>query len=105
MQDIILPPFAPILMESTRAIGYSLEAAIADIVDNCIGALSSNVWISFFPVGDEYISILDDGHGMSGSDLNTAMQYGSKSPIESRDSTDLGRFGLEIGRASCRERV
>jgi len=106
MQDIILPPFAPILMESTRAIGYSLEAAIADIVDNCIGALSSNVWISFFPVGDEYISILDDGHGMSGSDLNTAMQYGSKSPLENRDSTDLGRFGLGLKTASlsqCRK--
>ena len=43
MQDIILPPFAPILMESTRAIGYSLEAAIADIIDNCIGALSSKI--------------------------------------------------------------
>lgn len=28
------PPFAPVLMESTRAIGYSLEAAIADIIDN-----------------------------------------------------------------------
>ena len=30
MQVRETPPFAPVLMESTRAIGYSLEAAIAD---------------------------------------------------------------------------
>ena len=44
------PPFAPTLMESTRAIGYSLEAAIADIVDNSIAAKSGKVQISFFPI-------------------------------------------------------
>ena len=32
MQVRETPPFAPVLMESTRAIGYSLEAAIADII-------------------------------------------------------------------------
>ena len=31
-----LPPYAPTLIESTRAIGYSLEAAVADIIDNSI---------------------------------------------------------------------
>ena len=35
MHSVLLPPYAPILMESTRAIGYSIEAAIADIIDNC----------------------------------------------------------------------
>ena len=39
MQVKDTPPFAPVLMESTRAIGYSLEAAIADIIDNCITKL------------------------------------------------------------------
>lgn len=38
MQVRETPPFAPVLMESTRAIGYSLEAAIADIIDNSIAA-------------------------------------------------------------------
>lgn len=33
-----LPPYAPTLIESTRAIGYSLEAAVADIIDNSIAA-------------------------------------------------------------------
>ena len=33
MQTFELPPYAPTLIESTRAIGYSLEAAVADIID------------------------------------------------------------------------
>lgn len=41
-------------MESTRAIGYSLEAAIADIIDNSLAADASIVHLNFFPVGDEY---------------------------------------------------
>ena len=34
MKTKSLPPYAPTLIESTRAIGYSLEAAVADIIDN-----------------------------------------------------------------------
>lgn len=34
MKIIDMLPFAPVLMESTRAMGYNLEAAVADIIDN-----------------------------------------------------------------------
>lgn len=44
-----LPPYAPTLIESTRAIGYSLEAAAADIIDNSIAAGAKNIDIYFFP--------------------------------------------------------
>lgn len=94
------PPYAPVLMESTRAIGYSLEAAIADIVDNSIAARASNVQISFFPVGDAYVCMLDDGQGMDAETIDVAMQYGSKSPSETRDAADLGRYGLGLKTAS-----
>ena len=87
-----MPPFAPVLMQSTRAIGYSLEAAIADIIDNSIAAKAGKVQLSFFPVGDAYVSILDNGTGMDDAQMNIAMQYGSKSPTETRDSSDLGRY-------------
>ena len=92
MQVRETPPFAPVLMESTRAIGYSLEAAIADIIDNSIAATAGKVQLSFFPVGDAYVSILDNGTGMDDAQMNIAMQYGSKSPTETRDSYDLGRY-------------
>ena len=36
MEERIVMPYAPILVESTRSIGYSFEAAVADIIDNSI---------------------------------------------------------------------
>lgn len=100
MRNIDMPPFAPVLMESTRAIGYSLEAAIADIIDNSIAAKAGKVHISFFPVDDAYVCVLDDGLGMNEDEINRAMQYGSKSPSEERDTADLGRYGLGLKTAS-----
>ena len=100
MKTVDLPPYAPTLMESTRAIGYSIEAAIADIIDNSIAACASRVDIDFFPIGEAYISILDNGYGMSADELIVAMQYGSKSPLEARDEHDLGRYGLGLKTAS-----
>ena len=38
MQEKIVVPYAPILIESTRSIGYSFEAAVADIIDNSVSA-------------------------------------------------------------------
>ena len=100
MQVRETPPFAPVLMESTRAIGYSLEAAIADIIDNSIAAKSGKVQLSFFPVGEAYVCILDNGSGMDDTQIDTAMQYGSKSPTDERDASDLGRYGLGLKTAS-----
>lgn len=100
MRSIEIPPYAPTLMESTRAIGYSIEAAIADIIDNSIAANAGRIDIDFFPVGQFYSSIFDDGCGMSETELIAAMQYGSKSPLETRSESDLGRYGLGMKTAS-----
>ena len=95
-----IPPYAPTLIESTRAIGYSLETAIADVIDNSITATASNVDIFFFPIKDAYIAILDDGKGIDSERFDKAMQYGSESPTDDRDEDDLGRFGLGLKTAS-----
>ena len=100
MRTKSLPPYAPTLIESTRAIGYSLEAAVEDIIDNSIAANAVNVDIYFFPVDGAYIAILDNGSGMNEKEINIAMQYGSKNPTEERDKKDLGRFGLGLKTAS-----
>ncbi|WP_316630144.1 ATP-binding protein [uncultured Ruminococcus sp.] len=94
------PPYAPTLMESTRAIGYSIEAAIADIIDNSIAANAKTVNIDFFPIGEAYITILDDGFGMTEQELINAMKYGSQDPLQKRDVIDLGRYGLGMKTAS-----
>ncbi len=95
-----IPPYAPTLIESTRAIGYSPEAAVADIIDNSIAAEANKVDIYFFPIDGAYIAILDNGKGMSETELDLAMQYGSKNPMDTRDTKDLGRFGLGLKTAS-----
>lgn len=100
MKERETPPYAPVLMESTRAIGYSLESAIADIIDNSIAAKAGNIQLFFFPIDDAYICILDDGFGMDNLQIDKAMQYGSKSPCEVRDVSDLGRYGLGLKTAS-----
>lgn len=95
-----LPPYAPTLIESTRAIGYSLEAAVADIIDNSIAANADKVDIFFFSIDGAYIAVLDNGNGMNEEELDLAMQYGSKNPSEVRDTNDLVRFGLGLKTAS-----
>ena len=100
MKTMDMPPYAPTLIESTRAIGYSLEAAVADIIDNSIAAGARNVDLFFFPIDGAYIAVLDDGAGMNTDELNSAMQYGSKNPNVERDANDLGRFGLGLKTAS-----
>lgn len=99
MKFINMPPDATALMESTRAIGYSLPTAVADIIDNSIAAEASRVEIFYSPI-DRYVAILDDGFGMNAHDINRAMKYGGVSPLETRHEKDLGRFGLGMKTAS-----
>ena len=94
-------PKADHLMGSMRSMGYTFEAAIADIIDNSISANSHNVHL-FFPSDPIhcFVSILDDGDGMTKSELLEAMRYGSTSSESMRSETDLGRFGLGLKAAS-----
>lgn len=96
----ILPPFAPVLMESMRAIGYSFETAIADIIDNSISAGAKDIRIRSWPYDSPYVAILDDGRGMNSEELVAAMRHGSQNPLEERGPQDLGRFGLGLKTAS-----
>lgn len=94
-------PGAAAMIETFRAIGYSLETAVADIVDNSISASAKNVWINRIWKGrDSIVTISDDGHGMSGDEIIQAMRPGAQNPLEERSATDLGRFGLGLKTAS-----
>ncbi len=102
LNSIECPPDASAMVESLRAHGYTLNTAIADIVDNCIAAHARTVRIDArWPDGETpFISIVDDGDGMTGEELVTAMRLGSRHPLEVRDEDDLGRFGLGLKTAS-----
>lgn len=94
-------PEASSMIETFRAIGYNIETAIADIIDNSISANAKNVWISFEWLGSKtWLSIKDDGIGMNDEELIQAMRPGSKNPTQKRDEKDLGRFGLGLKTAS-----
>lgn len=94
-------PEASSMIETFRAIGYNIETAVADIIDNSISANAKNIWINFDWKGaDTWLSIKDDGSGMNNDELIQAMRPGSKNPLADRSSKDLGRFGLGLKTAS-----
>ena len=89
------------LMQSLRAFGYDISTAIADLIDNSITAQARNIVICFdWNSGNPWITIKDDGCGMSENELFEAMKTGSKNPLEERSPDDLGRFGLGLKTAS-----
>lgn len=91
----------PNLLESMRSVGYDLNTAIADIIDNSIAANATKISILYFGQGEEpYIAIVDDGDGMDDQTAFEAMQLAGNSPNENRASNDLGRFGLGLKTAS-----
>lgn len=100
MQTFRAVPDAAILMESMRDIGYSLETALADIIDNSLTANASEIDI-YTSLGDRpRIAIIDNGKGMSHDELLVAMRPGSWNPLGVRPPKDLGRFGLGLKTAS-----
>lgn len=94
-------PDASSMIETFRAIGYSIETAIADIIDNSITAGSKSIWVDYDWKGSNTtLSVLDDGIGMNNDQLIQAMRPGSKNPLDERSRDDLGRFGLGLKTAS-----
>lgn len=95
------PPSAACLSESMRDLGYSLEAAIADLIDNSISASATTVDIICDVSGNQpVLVILDNGRGMTEEELLNAMRHGTGNPKQHRSPKDLGRFGLGLKTAS-----
>src|SRR5882724_5656052 len=96
-----LPPSAACLSASLRDLGYSLETAIADLIDNSISADATDIQI-FCAVSRNppVLVIADDGRGMSEPEVIAAMRHGSTDPKKKRALKDLGRFGLGLKTAS-----
>ena len=87
--------------QAARAYGYSLERAVADIIDNSITANAKNIHIvHHFDNENSKIAIIDDGDGMAKDELIDGMRLNSKNPLDERNENDLGRFGLGLKTAS-----
>jgi Histidine kinase-, DNA gyrase B-, and HSP90-like ATPase len=96
-----IAPRASMLIESMRDIGYTLESALADIIDNSITAGAQNIELfADTSAAEPKLAILDDGAGMDEDELLDAMRPGNRSPLDERATNDLGRFGLGLKTAS-----
>jgi hypothetical protein len=92
-------PSAKRLIKSLRDLGYTFSSAISDLIDNSIQAGSTGIYIDIEMKGvNSFIRIADNGYGMTLSQLEEAMRYGSDNDY-SLDN-NLGKFGLGLKTAS-----
>ena len=95
------PPRASAMVEALRGLGYSPGTALADVIDNIIAAGATDVDVTFtWRDRDSYLTVADNGAGMTDAELERAMRLGARSPLEAREAHDLGRFGLGLKTAS-----
>lgn len=89
------------LMMVLRSADYSLPAAISDLIDNSTGGGARKIWPEFhWPGAESPASILDDGRGISETELADTMSIDSPSP--GGGVGDLGRLGLGLNTAKFR---
>ena len=105
LTPVFNPPKQRNLFNSASSAGsYDLASALADIIDNSIsaGATTVSVYMNFDydNLEDSWITITDNGHGMSYDELRTSMQLASDDPENERRESDLGRFGFGMKSAS-----
>ena len=88
-------------IDSLRTNPYSLETAISDIIDNSIDANAKNIWIKYkWDKRNSFVSIIDDGIGISEKEFRLCMTLSGKGPNSNRHAKELGRFGLGLKTAS-----
>lgn len=91
-------PSAKRMVRSLRDMGYEFAAAVADLIDNSIAAKANTVRINVVWEGaSSYVSIADNGEGMTPDVLKEALRFGSERDYE---DADLGKFGLGLKTAS-----
>lgn len=94
-------PRADALIEGLRDFGYTLETALADVVDNSITASATEIQIfAEFNEGSPCITISDNGIGMNRETLHEVMRPGGRIATAQKGAIDLGRFGLGMKTAA-----
>lgn len=94
-------PGAKRTINALRDIGYDLNSAVADILDNSISrGNAKNIFIDFNKDinGKFYLFIIDDGIGMNSTILEEAMRIGSSNDDYSKG--DLSKYGMGLKTAS-----
>lgn len=97
--EMINDPDPARLIHGLRDTGYDFYTAAADIIDNSIAALATNINIKLELTSDgrKFVYFGDNGVGMDQNGLWNAMRYGA--PVR-KDLASLGKFGLGLKTAS-----
>lgn len=93
------PPDAGGTVDALSRIGYSLEQALADLIDNSVDASATDVLIRFYRDAKmvRRIVIVDNGCGMNDDVLRQAMRFGAR---QAHRKSDLGKYGIGLKTAS-----
>ena len=95
--SVELLPNPAFLMQSTRRIGYTLETALADIIDNSISADASIISVQYrWNDANPWIAITDNGCGMSATEIKEAMRLGGRGESDSKTAS-LGFGAFRVG--------
>ncbi|HJX83255.1 MAG TPA: ATP-binding protein, partial [Candidatus Angelobacter sp.] len=94
-----LPPNPKGTAQALQRVGYTLEDALADLIDNSIDANARKVLLRFFRDSTKLtrVAIVDDGGGMDETTLHQAMQFGVQIAHKKHD---LGKYGIGLKTAS-----
>lgn len=91
----------PNFIQATRDSGYrNTAAAFAEFVDNSVEAGATRIEVKLRAVvhGEILIEVLDNGCGMTPSQLESALQFGCSTRFSSRSG--IGRFGMGLPNAA-----
>src|SRR5262245_32084293 len=93
------PPDPEGLLLAISNLGYSMEDALADLIDNSIDAGATQVRVRILRRKSELKSVViaDNGRGMSEPVLDKAMGFGVRS---TNGEIRLGKYGLGLKSAS-----
>lgn len=94
-------PNPEFLIKSIAEQGYSLESALADLMDNSVSAEADRIEILINTEKEPFnLFLTDNGNGMDEKELSLNLKFPSNSPETKRPGHDLGRFGLGLKTAS-----
>lgn len=101
MKEIISIPNAARTFDALRSLGYNLNDAVADVVDNAVtdqvGADRIDITFHVDDLKMAHCSIQDNGCGMTAEVLEEAMRLGTETTYKDKD---LGKFGMGMKTAS-----
>jgi len=98
-REVEVTPSPAGTLDALTGAGYTVHSAVADLIDNAVGAGARRVSVRLDIAGQGTLTVQDDGRGMDERALIQAMQIGALHG-EARAPGDLGRFGTGLKAAS-----